>query len=152
MALASPELKLFVGAIPLDFKPHDLAQAFEKLGTVVSVKIQTGKQLGIWRGFGYVTIDTEWSPEKILSLCLFVGGRKLDVQLSRPSPISKASTRSPGCTSAQVTLFSSFPAGQSKEIASAGSNMQKSKTQSSNIISMAHKMSQFVFWYFAFRL
>ena len=145
MALASSELKLFVGAIPLDFKPHDLAQVFEKLGTVVSVKIQTGKQLRMSRGFGYVTIDTEWSPERILSLCFFVGGRKLDVQLSRPSPISKASIRSPGCTSAQAILFSPFPVGQSKEIASAGSNMQKNKTQSRNIISMAHKRASSFF-------
>ncbi|XP_048442916.1 RNA-binding protein BRN1 [Pyrus x bretschneideri] len=82
---------LFIYHIPQEFGDHELANAFQPFGRVLSAKVFVDKATGISKCFGFVSYDLPESAESAISMMngYQLGGKKLKVQLKRDNKQSK---------------------------------------------------------------
>ncbi|KAL0213400.1 hypothetical protein RCL1_007026 [Eukaryota sp. TZLM3-RCL] len=78
------ENKFFVGGINISTSEPALREYFERFGPVVECTIQTAKETGRSRGFGFVTFDSSVDRRAILETTHFLDDKHLDVKDSIP--------------------------------------------------------------------
>ncbi|XP_062231251.1 RNA-binding protein BRN1-like isoform X1 [Phragmites australis] len=80
-----PGANLFIYHIPQEFGDHDLANAFQSFGRVLSAKVFVDKATGVSKCFGFVSYDNPASAQAAISMMngFQLGGKKLKVQLKR---------------------------------------------------------------------
>ncbi|KKR04684.1 MAG: RNP-1 like protein RNA-binding protein [Parcubacteria group bacterium GW2011_GWC2_39_14] len=78
--------KLYVGGLPYTTTEGALKEAFEKAGSVASVKIITDKMSGRSRGFGFVEMSSDDEAEAAIDMWngKEFEGRTLTVNEARP--------------------------------------------------------------------
>ncbi|XAR58491.1 hypothetical protein NMG60_11013899 [Bertholletia excelsa] len=86
-----PGANLFIYHIPQEFGDQDLANAFQKFGTVLSAKVYVDKTTGVSKCFGFVSYDSPLSAQSAISAMngYQLGGKKLKVQLKRDNKQNK---------------------------------------------------------------
>ncbi|KAL6620141.1 hypothetical protein ACP70R_035280 [Stipagrostis hirtigluma subsp. patula] len=82
-----PGANLFIYHIPQEFGDHDLANAFQSFGRVLSAKVFVDKATGV----SFVSYDSPASAQTAISMMngFQLGGKKLKVQLKRDNKHSK---------------------------------------------------------------
>ncbi|KAL6845035.1 hypothetical protein ACP4OV_025208 [Aristida adscensionis] len=80
-----PGANLFIYHIPQEFGDHDLANAFQSFGRVLSAKVFVDKATGVSKCFGFVSYDSPASAQTAISMMngFQLGVKKLKVQLKR---------------------------------------------------------------------
>ncbi|KAK3135746.1 hypothetical protein QOZ80_5BG0422890 [Eleusine coracana subsp. coracana] len=80
-----PGANLFIYHIPQEFGDHDLANAFQSFGRVLSAKVFVDKATGVSKCFGFVSYDSPASAQAAISMMngIQLNGKKLKVQLKR---------------------------------------------------------------------
>jgi len=78
--------RLFVGNLPQQVSDADLNQLFSEFGTVQSVQIMQGREVGRNKGFGFVEMDSEAEAQAAIQGLLDreIDGRRLTVDEARP--------------------------------------------------------------------
>ncbi len=78
---------IYVGNLPWSATEEEVRNAFEKYGSVVSVKLIQDRDTGRPRGFGFVEMEDQGSEEAIEALNgSDFGGRAIKVNEARPRP------------------------------------------------------------------
>ncbi len=78
---------IYVGNLPWSATEEEVRSAFEKYGSVVSVKLIQDRDTGRPRGFGFVEMEDQGSDEAIEALNgSDFGGRAIKVNEARPRP------------------------------------------------------------------
>mmetsp|Transcript_34406 Transcript_34406/g.55660 ORF Transcript_34406/g.55660 Transcript_34406/m.55660 type:complete len:466 (+) Transcript_34406:209-1606(+) len=83
MAKAGPPgANLFVFHLPNDFSDQDLVNAFSQFGTIVSARVQTERDSGRSRGYGFVSYDNPQYADAAIAAMhgAQVGGKRLKVE------------------------------------------------------------------------
>lgn len=75
-------IKLFVGGIDPTTTKEQLQAYFEHFTPVAHCKVETGKKLGLSKGFGYVTVPSVKTMRWLLSFPHYIGDRKIDVEIA----------------------------------------------------------------------
>lgn len=76
---------IYVGNLPWSATEEEVRSAFEKYGSVVSVKLIQDRDTGRPRGFGFVEMEDQGSDEAIEALNgSDFGGRAIKVNEARP--------------------------------------------------------------------
>ena len=77
--------RLFVGNLPQQVSDADLNQLFSEFGTVQSVQIMQGREVGRNKGFGFVEMDSEAEARAAIQGLLDreIDGRRLTVNEAR---------------------------------------------------------------------
>ncbi|KAL2900510.1 RNA-binding protein BRN1 [Bienertia sinuspersici] len=86
-----PGANLFIYHIPQEFGDHELANAFQPFGRVVSAKVFVDKATGLSKCFGFVSYDSPAAAQSAISMMngYQLGGKKLKVQLKRDNKQNK---------------------------------------------------------------
>ncbi|XP_057534977.1 RNA-binding protein BRN1 [Amaranthus tricolor] len=82
---------LFIYHIPQEFGDHELANAFQPFGRVLSAKVFVDKATGLSKCFGFVSYDSPEAAQSAISMMngFQLGGKKLKVQLKRDNKQNK---------------------------------------------------------------
>jgi RNA recognition motif-containing protein len=80
--------RLYVGNLPFETTEADLQAAFERAGTVDSVRVMRDMATGRARGFAFVEMATDAEAQKAIQELhdTSFGGRTLTVNEARPKP------------------------------------------------------------------
>lgn len=77
--------KLFVGNLDFSTMEHQLREAFEPHGNVVSATLITDRMTGRSRGFGFVEFETQEEAQRAIDALdgQDMGGRQINVSIAR---------------------------------------------------------------------
>ena len=78
--------KLYVGNLPFSISDEELAQAFQRFGTVTSAKVILDRDSGRSKGFGFVEMGSDDEAQQAIEGMngQSLGGRTLTVNEARP--------------------------------------------------------------------
>ena len=88
LTFKTPEMKLFVAALPYDFDDTDLKEMFELYGEVNSAKVILDKETGKSRGFGFVDMTDSNDARAAIETLDGAGlkGKKMSVKEAEEQP------------------------------------------------------------------
>jgi len=89
-------VKIFVGGLARQTKSSDLAEYFAQFGTVVDAVVMYNHSLGVSRGFGFVTFQTQDISDYVLAQRHTVHNKSVEAKLAIPRDPTARSTRRDG--------------------------------------------------------
>uniref|UniRef100_A0A2P2LNP0 28 kDa ribonucleoproteinic-like n=1 Tax=Rhizophora mucronata TaxID=61149 RepID=A0A2P2LNP0_RHIMU len=109
--LPSEDAKIFVGNLPYDVDSQNLAELFEKAGTVEIAEVIYNRETDTSRGFGFVTMSAVEEAEKAVEMFhrYDLDGRLLTVNKAAPRGTQPPERPRPGSETGYIIYVGNLP-------------------------------------------